>query len=118
CVGCHGPDVQEGGLRLDIRRRAFQGGDTAAAIVPRNPGQSELLSRIEEQDTSRRMPQGAEPLAEPDRKLLRQWIAAGAKWPDELAGTEAAPDHWAFRPVVVPTPPATHRADWAVNAID
>ena len=118
CVGCHGPDVQEGGLRLDIRRRALQGGDTAAAIVPRSERQSELLSRIEAQDKSRRMPQRAEPLAESDRRLLRQWIAAGAPWPDELAGTEAPPDHWAFRPIAVPAPPATHRRDWAVNAID
>ncbi|MEC8161285.1 MAG: c-type cytochrome domain-containing protein, partial [Planctomycetota bacterium] len=34
CVGCHGPNVQEGGLRLDTRTGVFQGGDSGPAVMP------------------------------------------------------------------------------------
>src|SRR5688500_14385530 len=44
CFRCHGEKKQEGGLRLDIRRRAFAGGDTGPAIVPGRNG--ELLNRL------------------------------------------------------------------------
>src|SRR5262245_61571995 len=45
CFRCHGPKKQEGGLRLDSRRRAMQGGDTGLAIRPGKVA-GELLRRI------------------------------------------------------------------------
>src|SRR5262245_55751267 len=32
CVRCHGPKRQESGLRLDVRRRVLQGGDTGPTL--------------------------------------------------------------------------------------
>ena len=33
CYSCHGADEQEGGLRLDNRARAYDGGDAGKAII-------------------------------------------------------------------------------------
>src|SRR3989337_2823918 len=33
CHSCHGAEHQEGGLRLDQKKRALEGGDNGAAII-------------------------------------------------------------------------------------
>ena len=43
CYSCHGEEEQEAGLRLDVRKRALQGGDQGAVIVPGKAGQSLLM---------------------------------------------------------------------------
>ena len=88
CTKCHGQQKQKGGLRLDTRELALKGGEDGAVIAPGQPGESELLKRIA-------LPKGHEDLMPPkdgaleprDIETLRQWIAAGAPWPDgETAG--------------------------------
>jgi hypothetical protein len=105
CFRCHGEKKQEGGFRLDLRRRAFAGGDTGVGIVP-GKAEGELLKRITTRDEKHVMPPG-EPLADADVATLRAWITQGAKWPDELAGKEPAAEHWAFRPLRRPEIPKT-----------
>ena len=118
CVSCHGPDMQEGGLRLDIRRRAMIGGDTGPAI-PANSGESsELIARITSMDETKRMPQGDDKLSNPEITLLTHWIEAGAVWPEELAGEEDHSDHWSFRGIQRPEVPSTVRRDWSRTPID
>src|SRR5262249_41395423 len=34
CFSCHGEDKQESGLRLDLKKQAFAGGDSGEVIVP------------------------------------------------------------------------------------
>ena len=34
CLGCHGPEKQKAGLRLDSRAAMMQGGDSGPAIEP------------------------------------------------------------------------------------
>jgi mono/diheme cytochrome c family protein len=104
CFRCHGPKKQEGGLRLDVRRRAMQGGDSGPAIVARKGG--ELLLRVTSADDEKRMPPSGKPLSDTQVAALRAWVTLGAPWPDELAGKEAYEDHWAFRPVARPPVPA------------
>ena len=41
CYKCHGPKKQEGGLRLDLKDRALEGGDSGLVIVPEKAGESE-----------------------------------------------------------------------------
>ena len=36
CIGCHGPQKQKGGVRLDKRESAMEGGDSGKIIVPGN----------------------------------------------------------------------------------
>src|SRR5258708_29940179 len=45
CIGCHGPQKQRGGLRLDSRKAVLDGGDSGPALVPRPPGQT-LLPKV------------------------------------------------------------------------
>jgi hypothetical protein len=103
CFRCHGARKQEGGLRLDVRRRALAGGDTGPGIVPGKDG-GEVLRRVASSHEKVRMPPG-EPLGHAEVATLRTWVAHGAPWPDELAGKEPAEGHWAFRPLKRPAVP-------------
>ena len=124
CGDCHGPDTQESGLRLDVRHRAFKGGDFGSVIQAGMAAESELITRITRGDPEKAMPPD-EPLAADEIALLIRWIDAGAEWPetdaDRLAReTDRDPrlDHWAWQPVTRPdVPPA--RSGWpAGNEID
>jgi mono/diheme cytochrome c family protein len=118
CVRCHGPKKQEGGLRLDVRLRALQGGDTALAIDVSRPEQSEILKRITTHDEERRMPPTGEPLTPQQISLLRAWIAERAPWPDALAGNESHEAHWAFLPVKRPEVTRVQNPQAARSPID
>ena len=56
CVECHGPDVQESGLRLDSRGAVLRGGDFGPVAVPGAAGEGELLDRLRSTDDDERMP--------------------------------------------------------------
>ena len=124
CGDCHGPDMQESSLRLDVRHRAFKGGDFGPVIQVGKAAESELIKRITRADPDHAMPPD-EPLAADEIALLTRWIDAGAEWPetdtDRLAReTDRDPrlNHWAWQPVTRPdVPPA--RPGWpAGNEID
>ena len=109
CAHCHGIDesTRQGGLRLDIREHALQGGDSGQpAIVPGKPDESEIVARIRSTDPDVIMPPPREkkPLAPEQMRLLEEWIAAGADYEP----------HWAF----VAPKKATVPAAGAANPID
>ncbi|WP_158265376.1 PSD1 and planctomycete cytochrome C domain-containing protein [Blastopirellula marina] len=96
CYTCHGPDehTREADLRLDVRGSAVH-----SAIAPGKPNESELLARIASTDPDTMMPppKSHRPqLTENERKLVRQWIAKGAKFNE----------HWAYTPASRPEVPA------------
>ena len=64
------------------------------------------------------MPHKGERLSAAQIQTLRDWIDAGAAWPDALAGDDPALHHWAFRPPVRPPIPAVKDAKWLRNPID
>jgi len=125
CGDCHGPDVQESRLRLDVRHRAVRGGDFGPVILPGKAGESELIRRIESTDEKKRMPPEGERLSAAEIDLLRRWIDAGAPWPETEADRLARErdrdprlDHWAWQPVARPAVPPP-RGGWQVrNEID
>src|SRR5436305_1101818 len=49
CQPCHGPQVQQGGLRLDTRAAALKGGGRGPALVPGDPGRSLILRAVRHQ---------------------------------------------------------------------
>ncbi|MGV3533632.1 MAG: PSD1 and planctomycete cytochrome C domain-containing protein, partial [Chthoniobacteraceae bacterium] len=115
CVGCHGPEKQKSGCRLDLRRDAFKGGDSGeSAIVPHQAEASPLLQYVSGEDAELLMPpkkSEAPPLNAEEIATLTRWIDAGAPWPDEHAGETADEQlaHWAWQPLVRPeVPPAQH----------
>ncbi|MCA9037577.1 MAG: DUF1549 domain-containing protein, partial [Planctomycetaceae bacterium] len=115
CFACHGPDENhlEAGLRLDDNKsalRPLESGETA--IVPEDPGRSELIRRVTHSDDDLRMPPASfgKRLTETEIQTLSKWIQQGAPYAK----------HWAYvkpeRPVV-PEIVGQHR-EWARNPID
>jgi len=121
CVECHGAEAQEGGLRLDVRSVALEGGDSGYAIVPGKVAEGALLERVTSDDPDLRMPPEGDPLSEADVALLKRWIEQGADWPTGADDETAGNDHWAYQPVTSPQPPlketgASHPIDAFVRA--
>ncbi|MEQ8790383.1 MAG: DUF1553 domain-containing protein [Pirellulaceae bacterium] len=118
CYACHGANKQEAGLRLDVKSRALEGGDSGRVIEPGRPEASELLRRLRATDDAERMPPNGDPLTAQQIDLLSRWIAAGADWSEDSATAErAGADHWSFRPVKRPPPPPVD-SPVVRNAID
>jgi hypothetical protein len=108
CSDCHGPDLQESQLRLDVRHRALRGSEFGPVIVAGKATASPLIERVTHADEDRRMPPG-EALATHEIDLLRRWIDGGASWPESQADRRAREDehdprrdHWAWQPVQRP----------------
>src|SRR5688500_3724503 len=62
CVSCHGSGAA-GGLRLDSREAALQGGTSGPAIVPGDPDKSRLMAAVRHTG-GLQMPLGADKLSE------------------------------------------------------
>ncbi|MEO8050518.1 MAG: DUF1553 domain-containing protein [Acidobacteriota bacterium] len=113
CFTCHGPDdaKRQSKLRLDLEVTAKSDLGGHAAVVPGEPGSSEMIRRVSSSDTARRMPpawSGAAKLKDGEIELLTRWIAEGASWQK----------HWSFIPPVRPDPPAVSDKAWPKNSID
>ena len=89
CLGCHGPDQQLSGFRLDRRGDAMRGG-TQSDIGPGNADGSRLYHRVAGSSLGPRMPPTG-PLSDEQIETIKQWIDEGAVWPDAAAGETAAP---------------------------
>ena len=95
CYKCHGATKQKGGYRLDEQHSINLGGKSKLpAIVPRNAEQSELMYRmlLPHDDDEAMPPEEKDPVSPEDIDLVRQWIEAGAYWPDAAELSAAAND--------------------------
>ena len=84
CYGCHGPDQQMNGFRLDRRADALRGG-SQTVIGPGNADGSKLYHRLVDTTAGSRMPPSG-PLPTEQVRLLKAWIDEGVQWPDALSG--------------------------------
>jgi mono/diheme cytochrome c family protein len=80
CITCHGPEKQEGGLRLDSLEAAIQGGDQGAAIVPGDAESGLFVKAISFADPDLQMPP-KQKLSDAEIAVLRHWVQNGAIWP-------------------------------------
>ncbi len=86
------------------------------AIVPGDPGNSEMIRRLTLKDPEERMPYKHDALSKTDIDVLSRWIKEGAAWGE----------HWAYVPVketAVPQPTSFFRlinkkSTWAKNEVD
>ena len=79
CVSCHGPALQQGGLRLDLRAGILRGGKSGPALDEASPLNSLILRKLAGDAAGMRMPPtGALPDAE--IAVLRTWVEQGAPW--------------------------------------
>ena len=89
CYSCHGPDVQQAGLRLDLRQNALRGGDYGPVIKIGDSAASKLIHRLVDGDSGMQMPPtGA--LSDHEIGLLRAWIDQGAEFRTDIVA-EAPP---------------------------
>jgi cytochrome c553 len=118
CYRCHGPNVQQGGVRLD--RRAGLLGTNAAGrplIVPGQPKESLLFHAVMQQGPIKMPPDGL--LSKSALDAISAWIQAGAVYPEPpTAGNRPKPVHWAFRAPVRPALPKVRTPAWIRTPVD
>ncbi len=119
CYACHGPDVQQNGLRLDSLAAALKGSENGKVIVPGDSAHSRLVRRLMARERPQ-MPYGGPPLSDKQIALIRKWIDAGAPGPDsaEPVATAKPLKHWAYIKPVRPPLPQVKNAAWCRNPID
>ena len=121
CVACHGPGLQQSGLRLDEGHAALKGGYSGPVIVPGDSSASRLFRLVAGLEEDLAMPPAGTPLDAHEVEILRAWIDQGASWPTDPGPAEPTAngtDHWAFRPVVKPALPPVLNEAWVRNPID
>ncbi len=123
CYECHSTESKniKGGLLLDSREAAHQGGDSGPAVIPKNVEDSLLIDALRYEGFEM-PPKGKLP----DAVIadFEKWIEMGA--PDPRDGEvvsdsidfELASKHWAYQPVEKSKIPVVQQAEWPINAID
>jgi len=95
CVACHRDGYIKGGLRLDERSLAFQGGDSGSGIVAFRPKDSRVyVSTTLGPEDDGLMPPAKKngPLPKEKIEILARWIEQGASWPEGLKLTAKKAD--------------------------
>jgi hypothetical protein len=120
CLDCHSGTKAKGKLDLTREKAVLKGGKHGPAVVPGKPADSVLWERV---DAGEMPPK--HPLSAADKKTLKDWIVAGARWGDGpidpfryTTGKRAGYDWWSLRPIQRPERPAVKHAAWPRNAID
>ncbi len=133
CVKCHGPEKQEGGLRLDSRQAMLQGGDSGPAVVPGDPEDGFLVDAIRYGDVYQMPPDGK--LPQEQVEAIVRWIGWGAPWPQAPEEKQPAAGknkqahgykfdyaqrarHWAFQPLRSGKPPQVKNRTWPKQPLD
>jgi len=119
CYSCHGPNLQQNGLRLDSLQGVLKGSDSGKVVVPGHSQNSRLISRLLAQERPM-MPYGGPQLPQDEIATIRRWIDDGAPGPDSNAPLAAvkAPRHWSYVKPVRPALPEVNDAAWCRNPID
>ena len=124
CYECHaaGSKILQGGLRVDHRAGLLKGGDSGAAVVPKQAAKGLLIKALRHEDV--KMPPKGK-LPDSVIKDFETWIAMGA--PDPRAADdrpvrtidlEEGRKHWAFQPVTDPKLPSVTDAMWPLVPLD
>ena len=119
CLKCHGSKKQSGGLRLDSRAAALQGGDGGPSVVAGDPDHSPLVLAVRYHTDNKMPPKGK--LPDPEVESLASWVRMGAPWPEALNGStkaDAAGPLWSLRPVVDPPLPKVEHSDRVASPVD
>lgn len=97
CGGCHGKDAKQLKGEYDMRSRKslLAGGESMApAVIPGKAKQSPLLAAIEWRDGLEMPPKKNDRLDAKQIALVRQWINAGAPWPNAERRKIIAQTEW------------------------
>ena len=122
CLNCHNSLDHKGDFSLQTRDELRDSG----LVEPGVPNESALLDALRSTDGNRAaMPKNDTPLTEKELSAIREWIAAGAEWPDNFRIEEPVVDNydwWSLKPVQrLPVPQFSANssdAEWLRNPID
>lgn len=127
CVECHGPDAQEGNLRLDSRDAILKGGDYGPALKAGEPNESWIVKATRYDHDDLKMPPTGK-LSQEQIDAITKWVADGAVWPASsapMADPTGKPttsvvdaNFWAFQPVKPQAAPEVTDAAWPQSSID
>ena len=82
CLSCHGEKKPKGELQLHTHEGLLEGSEYGEVVVPGKPEDSTLYTTtILSPDADEVMPPKAPFLSKVQADVLKEWIAAGAKWP-------------------------------------
>jgi hypothetical protein len=113
CSGCHGPQQQMNGLRVDVPEILLN------VVVPGDSGASKLIQRVSSTKKGFGMPPVGAPLTPAEIELLRAWIDQGAKIPATASrSANSKTSHWSFQPLSRPAAPDVGDRSWPRNPID
>ncbi|MEZ6127588.1 MAG: PSD1 and planctomycete cytochrome C domain-containing protein [Planctomycetaceae bacterium] len=123
CLECHKGTEPAGGLTLENANGLQVGGESGVSVIPDKPADSLLLQRVLKSEMPPPIKGESQTLSEEEIVTLRDWIAAGAIWPDNrtldlyevTTDVRGGRDWWAFQPVQRPNVPA---ATTSANPID
>ena len=123
CYTCHSEIQQMGGLRLDRRDDALQGGKSGAVIIPGDGAGSKLVQMVAGAVEGAVMPLVGDRLTPEQVDVLRAWIDQGANWTDGVTAEsvdarDPRASHWSFQPVRRPPLPEVKNTAWIKNEID
>src|SRR5687768_9602627 len=94
CVECHATDEPEGNLVLESFESLMKGGETGPSVVPGKSSDSLLVKLVEGFEAGGKkkiMPPGKREKLKPEEiALIRGWIDAGAKPPENARPKELA----------------------------
>jgi hypothetical protein len=114
CLECHSPHKSMGGLVMTERALMLKGGDGGPGLSATELEKSLLLERVmagemppEQRGETRKLPAT-------EIRILREWIAGGAKWPagrtidlyESTSDVRGGRDWWSLLPVERPKIPA------------
>ena len=119
CYQCHGPNLQQNGLRLDSLAAVLKGSESGPVIVPGDSEKSRMVRRLLALERPQ-MPYGGPPLGPEEIKLIRDWIDSGAPGPDSTEPLAAGKPvkHWAYVKPLRPEQPKVQDPAWCRNPID
>ncbi|MBC8002450.1 MAG: DUF1549 domain-containing protein, partial [Opitutaceae bacterium] len=109
CVSCHGGVKKAGKISFLFREDAMSKGKSGnLPVVPGNPDESFLLTRLTDKSDPMPPEEHGPMLPAKDVELFRRWIAQGAKWQG----------HWAFDKPVRPVLPRVKNSTWPRENLD
>lgn len=113
CVECHQGKDPSGGLDLTSQSGLRLGGESGHAIDDQHPLEGYLWERVAAGEMPPEKQGRAQKLPADELQLLRQWLVAGAPWPEERKldyfertnEFRAGRDWWSLQPIRTPQPP-------------
>jgi mono/diheme cytochrome c family protein len=109
CQKCHGPSKKKGGLRVDSIAALVAGGENGPALVPGDPGRSEIIRRLRlPTSDDDHMPPKKEPQpSEAEIAALAAWVRGLSRSRAEKEPTSSTPAVSKDETAATPIPPDT-----------